>query len=92
MDRPRILAHLRGKIEAVDLIARGIWGFSFLHTPHMPLYTRLHLPCDYDPDACRSAEAWFQESALPAFEHAMVEACQAYEVRGTYRMDTITVY
>ena len=92
MSHARILARLRDQVEVVDLIVRGIEGFSFLHAPQQPLYTRLHLTSDYDPDACRSAEAWFRASVLPGFAHAVAEAFATQKVCGIYCMDTITVH
>jgi hypothetical protein len=73
-------------VEVVDLIARGIRGFSFTHVPHAPLYTRLSLTNDDDPAGCLRAEVWFQENVLSDLTRVV---SQLGEVSGKYCMGAL---
>ena len=77
------------RVEVVDLIARGIRGFSFTHVPHAPLYTRLSLTNDDDPAGCLRAEVWFQENVLPELQRTISEAYPGREVAGKYCMGAL---
>ena len=82
MNQSGILSHL----QPVDMITRGIGGFSFVHVPGEAPYVRLELTDDYDAAACLHAETWFHEKVLPAMASNLAAVYPDYAVAGKYCM------
>ena len=86
----RLIANLKPVDTFADMLARGIWGFSWVYGPRANIYTRLHMTDDYDAVACRTSERWFRSNAgvMQTFRATMdaLEVPAGIEVAGIYRM------